>query len=107
MPINCPLGEEMVCEDCRYRYHWANTTMCNWFFPAIPIREILTLDERITRLEKDGVKIEHRHFHSNLSKKEWNEMEQTKRRSLFALSEIKELQDKRKVDKQGKYTKYK
>lgn len=47
--------------------------------------------------------IEHIHFHSNLSKKEWDEMEQTRLRTLHLQRELKELQDKIKVDKQYKY----
>jgi len=87
MPINCPLrfDETMLCGECRYLF---DGDKCNWFFPARPIKEILTLDERMERLEKEGVKVEHIHFHSHLSKKEWAEMEQTRWRSLYALSEI-------------------
>ena len=39
-------------------------------------------------LETEGVKVEHIHYQSNLSKKERDELEQTRRRSLYALSEI-------------------
>ena len=41
--INCPIDIEVVCQDCRYN----TDSKCWWYFPARPLKEILTLEERL------------------------------------------------------------
>ncbi len=43
MPLNCPVVEEMLCEECRYN----TDDKCWWFTPARPLKEILTVEERL------------------------------------------------------------
>jgi len=47
MPDNCPLNLDGECEECRF----LTDDYCWWFFPARPLKEILTEEERITKLE--------------------------------------------------------
>lgn len=65
MPINCPLpfGEIMVCEECRYL--WGDK--CNWFFPAMLLTEVLTLEERMEIRPQAEVKHLYIYEHSNIS----------------------------------------
>lgn len=44
--MNCPLYLD-TCEGCNKKWD----DCCGWFFPSRPLREILTLDERINILE--------------------------------------------------------
>jgi len=46
MPINCP-NERLDCGDCRY--YWEDT--CRFYKVPRPLTEILTLSERIEKLE--------------------------------------------------------
>ena len=48
MPLRCPLYEDGDCDECRF----VTNELCWWFFPARPLTEVLTLDERCARLEK-------------------------------------------------------
>ena len=48
MPHNCPRGTEGSCEGCRHN----TDDRCYEFFPSIPIIELLTIDERMARLEE-------------------------------------------------------
>ena len=50
MPRECPLGieEALGCSGCRYQ----SSDKCWWFFPSRNVLDILTLEERITRIEK-------------------------------------------------------
>lgn len=49
--INCPIDREMLCQECRYNFG----EKCWWFFPARPLSEILTNEERLDMLEERGV----------------------------------------------------
>ena len=50
MPLNCPLpfGETRQCQGCRY----CTSGKCWWFFPALDLTEILTVQERLAVLEE-------------------------------------------------------
>ena len=52
MPLRCPLYEDRDCDECRLM----TNELCWWFFPARPLTEVLTLDERCARLEKSPIK---------------------------------------------------
>ncbi len=53
--------------------------------------------------EPKEVKVEHHHYNHSLSKKEWDDMEQTRLRTIHLEKRIKQLQDKKMVDKQYRY----
>lgn len=50
MPLNYPLpfGEIRQCQGCRH----CTENKCWWFFPALDLVEILTVEERLSALEE-------------------------------------------------------
>ena len=52
MPVKCPMQFlDSLCEECPRLTTYDNEECCAWFFPARKLTEILTLEERIDRLE--------------------------------------------------------
>jgi len=94
MPEKCPLpfGLERKCDECGK--YWKDTDRCGWFFPSIPLSEILTDRERIERLESKNTT-------PNpiwLIGKQWDTINQIKAQTIFLNNKIKELQIKKKDD---------
>jgi hypothetical protein len=51
MPVNCPVypSPRLDCSNCRY----LSDNKCWWFSPALELSEILTVQERLKRLEAE------------------------------------------------------
>lgn len=105
MPINCPLpfGEVMRCHGCRHN----TNEKCWWFYPARPLLQILTTDERVEELHERLLLLEERI--GGLSDKEirrlglkhiWDEVRELKQSLHFTYKRIGEqIRAKRKPQK--------
>ena len=107
MPLNCPLGATMICQECRYLFHWDGIDKCNVFFPARPLNEILTLEEKMETytLEAEGQPKTTVVIHRSAAK-EAQELNQVKGQILFLQKKLNEHIDKAKklsVERRSKY----
>jgi len=101
MPLNCPLHIDGSCEGCRLNYE----NECCWFFPARPLYELLTIEERVEALEHKAPDPETGFiFYS----KEWDVLNQVKseminiRKSIYGLSaRLDEITEKKPKQPKG------
>ena len=93
MPLNCPLdfGLSRDCTECSYQFE----DKCYACKPHQPIIEILTIDERLTRLESQQTKTE-----SQWTRQQWDRVQQLEAELRHWEAKVLQLTGKKK---KGKY----